>query len=174
MLAGFLCALAAVVSAESPVSIVSTSDAAGQIYNWTVTNQTASPIVGVEFPQYRAALFHAPSGWAVVLNSTSSTFGDKRLTVSTAAAQSPAQGIAPGGSAQFRMQTASAGVRRGTGQAGVRFADGRVAIIDNVELPQREPWGDRYLSLIGLGIVLGAFVFIQTMRRGAKGRRSHD
>jgi hypothetical protein len=71
------------------------------------------------------------------------------------------------------MQIAARGAQRGPGQVIVRFADGTETIVSGVELPQPETVGDKYLSLIGLGLVFAVAVVVREwhVRRKSRGLR---
>ena len=147
------------VAAGSPkVTITGGADTSGHNYSWTVTNEHTSPVVYVAFPHYRAGLFFTPAGWAAKSTFLVDAGVEERPGVCTARADPPTAGIPPGRSAQFGMQIAARGAQRGPGQVTVRFADGTETIVSGVELPQPETFGDKYLSLIGLGLVFGVAI----------------
>jgi len=151
--------------ATEPVTIVGGADASGHQYSWTMTNASASPIVEVRFPHYRASLFFAPDGWTTDCSAQVGIGGKDEPGVCTGRAGSSTGGIAVGRSAVFRMQIASAGAKRFPGNVTVRFADGTETTVGGVELPTREGAGDKYTSLAGLGTVFLVLVIVQARRR---------
>ncbi len=157
----------------SPASIIGGADATGHHYSWTVTNRHSSPIVFIEFPHYQANLFLAPKGWSAEESTFLVNVGvPDRPGVCVARASSPAEGIAPGRSAEFKMQIAAPGASRGTGEVRLRFADGSDATVPGVELPQPPPTRDTFVSLIGLGLIFGAWLMYQLIRnRRRKAKR---
>ena len=133
-------------------------------YTWTISHEHTSPIIYVEFPHYRASLFFAPEGWT-----TESTFlvnvGVKdKPGVCRAWAALPTSGITAGGAASFKMQVSRKGTVPRTGTVLVRFADGTEVNVPGVELPFRESFSDKYMSLYGLGVVFLLWVVIRAMR----------
>jgi len=153
-----------VVAADSRVTITGGADASGHNYAWTVENHHASPIVFVEFPHFHATLFFAPAGWT-----TESTFlvnvGVKSQPgLCNARADTVELGIAPARSAVFKMQVASTGAQRRPGEVRVRFADGADATVAGVELPSPEPTGDRFVPLIGLGVLFAVWLIHRAIR----------
>jgi len=147
-------ACAAGAESAPPAAISSVVGDAGHTYTWTVTNQSDSPILYVAIPQYHGSLFFAPDGW----DTSDSTYlvgvgVEDRPGRCVAKVTEGAAGILPGGHAVFRLQLTAGLARRGTGDAVVRFADGATATIPGVEIPQPESAGDKYITLIGLGLI---------------------
>jgi hypothetical protein len=157
-----------VVSSDSaggdPVTIEGGPDSLGNSYHWTVSNQSTSPIVGLEIPHYRTSLFFAPAGWTFNCTHLAGVGEPDRPGVCTAKADSPGQGIAPGRSAAFGLQLATGSVKRGVGDARVTFADSKTQIVSGVVIPVPEGIGDKYIPLIGLGTILLIFVLYQWVR----------
>ena len=152
------------VLADPIAPITGGADASGHTYTWQVQNGGASPIVEVRIPHYRAGLFFPPPGWSNDCTALVHVGAKDEPGVCTARATAPADGIAPGRSAVFSMQIASAGAKRGPGEVTVRFADGSEIRVAGVELPQQEGLGDKYVSLIALGGVFAIFVIAQSIR----------
>ncbi|MFQ5414504.1 MAG: hypothetical protein ACE5E6_08605 [Phycisphaerae bacterium] len=146
-------------------------DAAGRIYNWTVTNHHTSPIVYVAFPHYHAGLFFAPNGW-----STSETTGlvnvgvPDRPGVCVARATTRSDGIARGASAVFSAQNVADGAHRGSGSVTVRFADGTAVAVGGVEVPQQETAAGQLIPVVGLSLVVVAVVTLRALRRRGAAR----
>ena len=169
---GFLISITAAVhpssaggSASADVTITGGADPSGHNYAWTVENSDTSPIVRVEFPHFHADLFFTPEGWSQECTALVNV-GYKAKTGSCVASRTAgANGILPGSAAEFRMRIAPLPTRHGTGAVRIWFADGRDISIPGVSLPVRDTVGDKYLSLIALGIMFAAFVAVQTMRR---------
>ena len=145
------------------------ADASGRNYRWTVVNRSGVSIVSAEFPLYRVTTFEGPAGWETACEPDVKA---ANLEACRSRAPIPAQGIQPGGRATFTAQVAASGIVRGRG--GVQFlgADGREIRADGVELPQRELLGDRYTSLVGLGIVFAAIVTFRWIRASRRGTAS--
>ena len=161
------------MAADPPkVTITGGADASGHNYNWTVANETASPIVHVEIPHYHATLFFAPGGWSTECTFLVNVGVDDRPGVCRAHVDSPASGIAPGRSAQFSMQIVTRAVQRAAGEVTVRTADGAEMVIAGVELPQPETTSDKYVSLVGLAAVLLVAVALQRGRGRGKPART--
>lgn len=139
------------------VTINGGADASGRVYTWTVANDHSSPVVFVEFPHYHAVLFFAPPGWTTDSTYLINVGVEDRPGRCRASADSPAAGIVRGGSSEFRMQVSSAGTQRGRGTVRVRFVDGGEAEIADVELPVPVSRTDKFLPLIGLGVIVVAF-----------------
>lgn len=153
------------VADDPKVTITGGGDFSGHKYSWTVTNESAeggSPIVYVEFPQYRADLFLAPTGWST------------KITGRTCIAQGDSTSrIDPGLTKTFSLRVGPAGAQRGVGKVLIRFADGTECKVGGVEVPQSETIGDKYVSLIGLGlalVVVAAVHWSRTRKTSTDGR----
>ncbi len=170
-------------AAPPPVTITGGADPAGYTYTWTVTSKHSSPIVHVEFPHYHGALFFAPENWSVECTFLVNVRVEDRPGVCTARntlfAEAPARrtrnDVAPRsrsasaqGALEFRMQVVLKGARRGPGHVLVRFADDSEVYVAGVELPQREAAGDKYISLIGLGLIFVVWVIARTWGRAKR------
>jgi len=154
--------------ANPTVLITGGADASGHTYAWQVANNGASPIVQVRFPHYRAGLFFVPPDWSKECTALVHVGVKDEPGVCTARAGSPGKGIAPGRSTTFSMQIAPAGAKRGRGEVTLRFDDGTEMRVGGVELPQGEGLGDKYVSLIGLGLVFMIFILAQAIRKRRK------
>jgi len=157
---------------QGKATITGGADASGHTYSWSVTNRHTSSIVRVEIPHFRANLFFAPPEWGQDCTGLVNVGVREAPGVCDARASTPQAGIAPGRSATFSMQIASAGAQRRPGSMLVHFADGTESLIENVELPQRESGGDQFIPLIGLSLVFGLWVVIQTYRK--RPRQTHN
>ncbi len=147
------------------VTITGGADASGRQYTWTITNGYTSPIVYLEIPHYRAGLFFAPEGWATGESTYLVNVGvEDRPGVCIARAAAVTDGIASGQSATFDVQIGARGARRGPGTVLVRFADGTETTVSGVELPRQETLGDKYVTLIGLGLIFAVGLLIQAIR----------
>ncbi len=170
-------------AAPPSVTITGGADPAGYIYTWTVTSKHTSPIVFVEFPHYHGALFFAPEDWSVECTFLVNVAVEDRPGVCTARnmlfAEAPAgrnrNDVAPSGRSalakgalEFRMQVVLDGTRRGPGHVLVRFADDSEVYVAGVELPQREAAGDKYISLIGLGLIFAVWVIARSWGRAKR------
>ena len=145
------------------------ADVSGQVYTWTVTNRSTSPITRVEFPHYRASMFFAPSKWSVDCTFLVNVGVEDSPGVCVATTPTPTEGIAPGRSSEFSLQCSASGARRGTGVVRVRFADETDYQVTGVELPQPEGAGDKYVPLIGLAAIAGVFAIFAVIRgRGVR------
>ncbi|MCH8991974.1 MAG: hypothetical protein IIA44_09540 [Acidobacteria bacterium] len=122
------------------------------------------PIVFVEFPHYHGSLFFAPEGWNTECTFLVNVGVRDSPGVCTAFVDSAAVGIAPGRSARFNMRIDAAGAIRAGGEVFIRFADGTEAVVAGVELPQAETTGEKYVPLIGLGVMLLVVVIVQKRR----------
>lgn len=170
-------------AAPPQATITGGADPAGYSYTWTVTNKHTSPIVHVEFPHYHGALFFAPEDWSVECTFLVNVGVEDRPGVCTArnvlfaeapagfARNNTALGSKPGSARDtldFRMQVLLRGTRRGQGQVLVRFADGSEVYVAGVELPQREAVGDKYVPLIGLGLIFLIWVIARSRSRAKR------
>lgn len=157
------------VRAENPpILVTGGADESGHLYAWKITNQSSQSIVEVRFPHFRANLFFPPPGWEPSCTGLVAVGAKIEPGVCTARVPPGKEGIAPGRSAEFKMQIASAGARRFPGHLAFRFADGTESDVGGVELPTRETAGDQYVSLIGLGMI---FVLL-TVRQARRKRRA--
>lgn len=136
----------------------------GNSYQWTVTNSHTAPIVRVEIPHYRASLFFAPKGWTFACTNLVAIGSADIPGLCTATAGSPGEGIAPGRSASFGLQLAAGSVKRGFAQASIGFADATNTKINDVLVPVPETLGDKYIPLIGLGVILLSLAAYQLLR----------
>ena len=149
---------------ESGIAIEGGADPTGQVYTWTVHNVGRQHVDHIEFPHYRASLFFAPPGWSHSCTNLVGIGVKNQSGTCSTRAQTP---LAPGRSAEFRMQIAASGARRSAGTVVIHFDDGHVESIP-AEVPGAEPAGDKYISLIGLGVIFAAALLV----RWARSRRT--
>lgn len=153
-------------SSNGKVIIDGGADETGHDYRWTVTNQHRSAIVSIEFTHYRADLFFVPDGWSTAGTTNLVNVGVTSSNgVCVASAPSQRKGIAFRGSASFGVRIAPRGADAGAGIWRIRFADGTMAEVEGVELPVPRATGDQFVSLIGLAIVFGIIVVVESIRR---------
>jgi len=148
----------------SDVVITGGSADQGNNYTWTITNRYTSPIVGISFPHYRATVFDVPDGWERECTNLLEPGSEDQPGTCTAKATAPRAGIVRGGSADFTLRVWRSGTQRTHGTMTVRFADGMTVEVPGVELPAREAFGDRYVSLLGLGFIFLAWLAIRMIR----------
>ncbi len=161
----FAVALNAGARAEAPVTITGGADPSGHQYEWIVANHGESPIVYVEFPHYHGALFFAPDGWHTECTFLVNVGVKDKPGTCKAWVDSPTDGIGCPESAKFSMQIGTPAARRGPGEVVVKRANGQQITVGGVELSQAESVSDKYVSLIGLGVVLFVAVAIQRIFR---------
>lgn len=154
------------------VTIEGGADATGHNYVWKITNQGGPAIIHVEFPHYHADLFFGPPGWSTKSTNLVNVGVKSPHGICAAMAESAADGITEGQSAEFKMRIAPARAPRGVGKVVVRFADDSEVVVADVELPVPPPAGDNYMSLIGLGAIFFVFLLIGAIRRRARRQRS--
>jgi hypothetical protein len=114
-------------------------------------------------------LFTVPEGWAGELTEPVGKTGRSGKLIADASA--PSRGIAQGRSLDFGLKIGPAGTPRGEGDVVVRFADG-TEILVRAEVPVREGLGNRYMSLIGLGLIFGVFLLIRVWKAKKRKARS--
>ena len=155
--------MASVCAAQGsdPVEVEGGADASGQNYKWDVRNGSDSAIVSIEIPHFRGGVETAPDGWGTELTHPRGAGG--RAGVFKASAKSARDGIAPGRSKSFRLIITAAGTPRGHGEITVRFDNGEVVRV-SAELPVKASLADRNVSLIGLSLIFGIFVFVRFLR----------
>ena len=160
-------ALTATVAAEPPVTIAGGAQPDNpQFYEWVVTNASTSPIVFIEFPQYRGDTFTAPPGWSQEWKNQAKIGGGKNAPgwVRTSVGD-PAEGIAGGESAQFGLRVSRAEALARLGQVTVRFADGTEVVVADVELPSAQSLLERNAMVIGLVLIFAIALLIHFRRR---------
>jgi hypothetical protein len=158
--------LCAAVGNGPAVTITGGSEPTGRTYTWTITNQSSSPIVSIEFRHYHGNVFVPAQGWSA----DGSTFregggwrGQEAKCVGRAMSAEVA--IGPGESGEFQLLMDVAGAPRGTGEMKLGLADGTTAVVAGVELPREPSISDTYVSLIGLGGIFGLWLVFQAVRR---------
>jgi len=133
-------------------------------YRWQVANHHASSVVYIQFPHYLARMFLAPDGWTT--ESTNLVNVGVRAESGTCAARAnkDGEGIRPGDSAEFVMSMADSRAIPRRGTVVVRFADGRQREILEVEVPGPPRAGDKYMTLIALGVIFGVWICFRALR----------
>jgi hypothetical protein len=155
--------------ADGPkVAIEGGPDLSAQNYEWVVTNQAQAAISQIEFPHYGATLFFVPDGWKFECSNLVNVGAGTKPGVCRATAARPGAAIAPGDSRSFRMQCAARSSVPGRAAVAVHFADGARIDVPGVSVPQKEPISDRYLPVIGLGLIAAIFLLFRAMARRNK------
>ena len=155
---------------DPPILITGGADESGHQYAWKVTNLSPQAIVEIRFPHYRANLFFPPPDWEQSCTGLVAAGARNEPGLCTARAPAGKDGIAPGRSAEFKMQIASVGARRTPGRVTLRFTDGTETVVSGVELPTPEPLGDQYVSLVGLGMIFA----LLAVRQATKKRKARN
>ncbi len=162
-------AVAAFGQQTPKVTITGGPDLTGHNYEWQVTNHYTSPIVHIEFPQYRGDTFFAPEGWKQEWKNRAMVGGKDSPGWCRTSAASAGEGIPPGGTSRFGMRIARAGAMARPGRVTVRFADGTQAVVTNVLLPTAKGFIER--NIMGIGLTLIAAVALVIHWRHRKSRR---
>jgi len=158
--------LAGPVRAESPLVIITGGpDDSLHNYQWKITNHHSSRIVYLEFPHYRADLFHTPTDWNQKIDNVANIGWKDRMGSCMAQPKPPYQGLPPGATAEFGMRIAKQGALPGKGRVTIRFEDGTEASIADVSLPTQPEQGSSYLALIGTGAIFVLFIVLNEWRR---------
>ena len=84
-----------------------------------------------------------------------------------ASADDPSKGIFRGESAQFQLGIRPGGTPSAHRDVLVRFADGTDVRV-KAECPVKEPVGDRYVPLLGLGLIFGLYLLVRAAKRRRK------
>lgn len=171
---GALLALAAwwVSAAEAQqkrVEITGGRDASGQNYVWVVKNLGDSRIVRVEFPHFKADTWTVPEGWkqeATNLHGHTGTTGTSG--VCAAWTDESFKQLRRDESARFAMRIGRGLAQAGAGTAIVKLLDGSEVRV-MVEVPSPPTLLERYLWVIGFGVILVLFI-IMGVRRQRKAR----
>ncbi len=138
-------------------------------FRWTLTNNSSTPIVDIEFPVFRIHKFDAPPGWQRRATGMIGTPGDDepgtcRLWVETGAA-----GLAPGASITFEAGVPRETTNLGLGEMTIKFSDGRTIRVAGVELPVRPGFVARNFMMFGMsGILILAIALSRRRRRRAE------
>ncbi len=127
-------------SASDDASI--TADVHSNIYTYTVSNLSSSPITAFDVGQHAAYNFETPEGWQI--DSSGETF--------RAWTEIPAKGIAPGQTGELSMRVSSKGAVLGRAAARVKFESGQTAELADVWAPAAEPRS--YIALVAGGMLL--------------------
>ncbi len=156
------------LAADPKVTITGGAEDVGHHYSWVVTNQHWSPIVRVEFPHYRAYLFHIPEGWSAETTNLVHVGTKDEPGVCVAVAPSTVEGIARRQSAEFGMQVGDLRAKPRPGIVVVHFADGSEVRVDGVAMPTRVGVGDDHVPLIGLGLIFVVWLLLAAVRRRSR------
>jgi hypothetical protein len=151
---------------EKRVEITGGRDPSGQTYRWKVTNHSDSAIVRVEFPHFKADTWEVPPNWsqeATNLHGHTGTTGTSGVCV--AYTDDTFAKLRKGDSAEFGMRTGRGLSNPGTGAVTVYFEDKTQARIRGVEVPSAPSLFERYLWIIGFGLILVAFVWMGVRQR---------
>ena len=149
-------------TSDSVVSITGGPDASGHNYTWIVTNHHDAAITAVAFPHYRADTFTPPAGWTFDITHVLGRGAKEGLCAGKV--DSPGAAIYPGKSAEFYLRVAPKGAKRGIRQARVTFKDGREVLVQ-VETSVREPFLERNMTVVGLGVMFVLFLVGARLRR---------
>lgn len=160
-------------AADSPnVAITGGTTDGGHNYTWTVRNRHTSPIVSITFPHYRATVFDVPEGWDRNCTHLLQPGSRDEPGTCTATSAAPTSEIERGASATFTMRVFQRGTQRTRRTVSIGFADGAQVEVPGVELPARESFGDRYISLLGLGSIFLVWLLVRTVRGKKSPRQS--
>jgi len=155
----------AVFAADPPlVTITGGSADSGHNYTWSVTNRYTSPIVRITFPHYRATVFDVPDGWNGKCTHLLGSGSTDEPGTCTAELLAPESSIQRGTSELFTMRVWQSGTQRTRATVSIWFADGTQLDVPGVELPARESFGDRYVSLLGLGSIFLVWLMVRAVR----------
>ncbi len=160
-----------VLAADPPsVTITGGSTDRGHNYTWTVTNRHTSPIVSITFPHYRATVFDVPERWDRDCTHLLKPGSKDKPGTCMATSTEPRSGIERGASATFTMRVWQSGTQRTRGTVSIGFADGAQVEVSGVEVAAREAFGDRYVTLLGLGSIFLVWLLVRAVR-GKKASR---
>lgn len=147
------------------VKITGGVDAGGHNYNWTIEHDYSSALVEVEVPQFRADLFIPPSGWTGTIEAPKGWWGRNGSCI--ARVDNPVRGLPRKSPGKFGLRVHPRGTPRGQGEIRLKFADGaEVRVL--AEVPVAESLGQRYTSLIGLGVIFFIFLLLRAVRGRSK------
>ncbi|MCH8241461.1 MAG: hypothetical protein IH897_02485 [Planctomycetes bacterium] len=163
--------LPATLMGSPNVAISGGADDSGQNYSWKITNKHESPIIFVEIPQYKAGVGIPPDGRNSKLTNPRGLGG--RTGFFTSKVDTAADGIAPGESATFGLTVTVRGTPRGKGDILIRFADETETRV-RAEVPIKETLADRYISLIGLGLIFAVYLVVRAVKRRESVQRTGD
>ncbi|MBW7906196.1 MAG: hypothetical protein LC135_16475 [Phycisphaerae bacterium] len=161
-----LLAAAGAFAQGSRVEITGGRDASGQNYRWKVTNRSGARITRVEFPHFKADMWTVPPGWqqhATNLHGHTGTTGTSGIC--TAFTDDSLVQLRDGDSAEFAMRVGRGLSNVGVGAVTVHFSDGSRVVVQGVELPSAPSLFERYLWVIGFGIILLAFIWMGARQR---------
>ncbi|MFN0138303.1 MAG: hypothetical protein ACKVS9_19540 [Phycisphaerae bacterium] len=160
----FLCSFA-IAQTNSGITITGGPDGSGQNYEWTVTNNSPSPIIDIAFPHYHADTFISPDGWSEDVTHLQVAGATQSNGVCRAFVADADRGILPGRNAKFGMRIARIGAEKGPGNVTVKLGDGTTVTVAGVTLPVAPSVGQKYGMTIFMGGGLAVFIAIQAARR---------
>lgn len=140
-----------------------------------VENNAKSAVVYVEFPHYLADLFTAPDGWETRSTLLSNIGVEKKPGICTASANSPADGIVSGASAEFDMRLGRDGQEEASAKpqtARVRFADGATIEVPGVTLPASPARWSNIPLIAGFAVVVVLFIALGRRKRARQPKSS--
>jgi len=170
-----LAALATGAAAAPPkVEITGGHNPAAHSYVYMVSNRSDSPIVGVEFPHYRADTFTAPEGWQTASTFLVNVGVPDKPGVCKAFVERPSQGIPSNAKAEFALRIAPDGEQPvpASGEVVVRFADGSETTVADVEVPRpRQSRYQQLFEILGLGLLVAVWLGVRAIlhRRRRRG-----
>lgn len=156
------------------VEITGGRDASGQNYRWKVTNRSDARIARIEFPHFKADTWIVPPGWqqhATNLHGHSGTTDTSGICA--AHTDDSLVQLRNGDSAEFAMRVGRGLSNVGVGAVTVHFSDGSRVVVRGVELPSAPSLLERYLWIIGFGIILLAFIWMGARQRRRSTAAAH-
>lgn len=156
------------------ITITGGPDGSGQNYEWTVTNNSPSPIIDISFPHHHADTFispgdHTPASdlddWTEECSHLQVAGATQSNGICRAFVTDPDRGILPGRNAKFGVRIARIGAEKGPGNVTVKLGDGTTVTVAGVMLPVAPSVGQKYGMTIFMGGGLAVFIAIQVARR---------
>ena len=129
-------------------------DVSSNIYRYTVSNNTADPVVGFEIAEHACYNFQPPDRWE------SDTSGGifKCWTEDSFFA------ITPNNTGKFSLRVSSNGAVLGTATTLLKFQSGAAASIPGVWAPVREPKSSGLFVAAAMLVIIAAHILILTLR----------
>jgi hypothetical protein len=129
-------------------------DVSSNIYTYTVSNNTADPVVGFEIAEHACYNFKAPERWE------SDTSGGmfKCWTEDSFFA------ITPNNTGEFSLRVSSNGAVLGTATVLLKFQSGAGASIPGVWAPVREPKSSALFVAAAMLVIMAVHILILTLR----------
>ena len=139
-----------------------------QVWRWTVTNRSQSPIVYMRFPHFRGDIFSYPKDrWNEEITNRNEVGMVPRNGTFILRAKDPSTGLQPGQPLEIGIQVAAKGAFSVLRDVEIRFADGTTVTVPDVDCPQEQPIWERNILLLGFG----AMFLVLVIYRSLKGRR---